>query len=252
MGSGNLRKAFMLAASATLVASSFATPALAGGGHGRGGHYGYGHGPGYYSYGWNGAPHHGYWRDYGGRHYYRYDRHGLSGAEAGLIAAGIVGAAILIDGANDRGRDRYYDDRYYRDGYDGDRYYDSYGRYDDRRSGGDFYYRRDDRRVSERDWEDASGDRLERSLAGNVGGGGRGEYNFGAAYNDCKAEARQAADGEGLTVGLPARPDRIERLEGGAAVRFVTQFRVDERGRSDRQTMVCEADADGVRFLELV
>jgi hypothetical protein len=243
-----LRKITLLAAGAALAAS-LAAPALAGGGHGRGGHHGYySHGHGYYGHGWRPARHHGYWRGYGGHRHYRYHRGGLSGAEAGLIAAGIVGAAILIDSANDRSRDRYDRDRYYTDGYYGDRYDD---RYDRRGADSDFYYRRDDRRLSDREWEDYSDDALDEKLAGKAGGG-RGEYNYGAAYNDCKAETRAAARDEGLTVGLPARPDRIDRIEGGAAVRFVTAFEVQDRGRGDRQTMVCEADADGVRFLELV
>lgn len=250
MAARELRTFSLLAATAAaaLLATSALTPAFAGGGHGRGGHHGYyGQGHAYYGHDWRQARHHGYWRSYGGHRHYRYHRGGLSGAEAGLIAAGIVGAAILIDSANDRSRDRSYDDGSY-----GDRYYDRYGRYDDRRSDNDFYYRRDDSRLSDRDWDDYADDRLDKSLDGGSERAASGEYNYGAAYNDCKAETRAAARDEGLTVGLPPRPDRIERIDGGAAVRFVTGFRVEDRGRGDRQTMVCEADAGGVRFLELV
>lgn len=251
----------LLTAAAALVGSGLAAPAYAGGGHGRGGHHGaygyYGYGPGYYApsyYGhdWRPGRHKGYWRGDGHHRHYRYHRGGLSGAEAGLIAAGIVGAAILIDSANDRARDRAYRDRDY--GYGGDPYYG--GRYDGRYGGGradsDFYYRRDGRRLSDREWDDFADDPLDRRLDGRTPRAAPGDYNYGAAYNDCKAETRAAARDEGLTVGLPARPDRIDRIEGGAAVRFVTEFRVEDRGRGGRQTMVCEADAEGVRFIELV
>jgi hypothetical protein len=235
----NALRTFGIAAASLAVAAAWVAPAYAGGrGHGRG--HGYDHG--YYD-GWCYDRHRGYWRD-GGRHHYRYHRKhrgGLSGAEAGLIAAGIAGAAILIDSANDRRYDdryhgrRRYDDRYYnRRRYD-DRYYDRYG--DD-----DFYYRRDGGVVSDRDWDDLYDDDINSRLAG------ADAYNYGAAYNDCKAETREAARDRGLAVGLPARPERIERIEGGSAVRFVTSFTADGR----RQTMVCEADEGGVRFLELV
>jgi hypothetical protein len=256
MASRNSLKSLVLAASAALVVAGAATPAAAGGrGHGYGYGHGY-HGGGYYGGDWRYDGYRGAWNDgYRNHHrHYRYKRHkgGLSGAEAGLIAAGIVGAAILIDSASDRRRDvRPYDDEGY------DRRYRDYGRYDgryDRRADvrywrdDDFYYRRDDRRLTDREWNDSLDDRLE--------GGDRakpGEYNYGAAYIDCKAETREAARREGLTVGLPAKPDRIQRIEDGEAVRFVTTFEMDEgRGRNVKQTMVCEADAAGVRFLELV
>lgn len=242
-------KCLTMAASAALIAAGAAGPAAAGGrGHGDG-HGGHGY-SGYYGDAWRYDGDRGYWRGGNGHSgHYRYDRHrgGLSGAEAGFIAAGIVGAAILIDSASDRGRDRYGDDRNdrSRERYE-DRSEDRYGR-------GDFYYRRDDRRLSDRDWNDFSDDELGRRLDGAPIAVARSGYNYGAAYNDCKAEARDAARREGLTVGLPAKPDRIEQIESGSAVRFVTQFQLDEgRGAAGRQTMVCEADADGVRFLELV
>ncbi len=252
-------KTLLLAVGALATAAGSVAPAAAGGGHGRG--YGK-HG---YDKHWKYDGHRGYWRD-SGRQHYRYYRHrrggdGLSGAEAGLIAAGIVGAAILLDSANDRYRydDRYdrdrYDDRYYRERYyDRGRYYDPYrrGGYDDRYGyGGDLYYRRDDYGRSggwtDRDWDDLYDDDL-----GLEGGSYRGSsYNYGAAYTDCKAEMRDAARDRGISVGVPARPERIERIDGGSAVRFVTSFEVQERG-GYRQTMVCEADASGVRFIELV
>ncbi len=234
-------KPLLLCAAAALAALSAATPAAAGGGHGRGHGYGhYKHGD-YGHYGsWRYDGYRGAWRDdYRYGHHYRYKRHrgGLSGAEAGLIAAGIVGAAILIDSASSRDRYDRYDDRYDR------RYRDDYRR-------DDFYYRRDDRRYSDQRWDDDRDDPLDRRLEG--GRARPGEYNYGSAYNDCKAEAREAARREGLTVGLPARPDDIDSLEGGEAVRFTARFEMQDRGRAWRQTMVCEADAGGVRFMELV
>lgn len=241
----SLRKS-LLAATAAVMAVGAAAPAYAGGGHGRGNGYGHDrHGDYGHSYGqWRYDGYRGAWRDDHYGHHYRYKRHrgGLSGAEAGLIAAGIVGVAILLDSANDRS-DRYgygVEDHRYRD-------YDRYDRSGYDPYGDDFYYRRDDRRLSDRDWNDSRDDDL-----GLDGRAEPGEYNFGSAYNDCKAETREAARREGLQVGLPARPDQIDRIEGGEAVRFVAKFEMQDRGRPIRQTMVCEADASGVRFLELV
>ncbi|MEQ1931136.1 MAG: hypothetical protein ABL957_11505 [Parvularculaceae bacterium] len=232
----------LLGACATVLALGGIAPAAAGGGHGGhgSGHYGYG---GHSQYGaWRYDGHRGSWRNDHYSHHYRYKRHhgGLSGAEAGLIAAGIVGVAILLDNADQSSRVRYDDgyDRRYNDRY-------SYGSGRD-----DFYYRRDDRRLSDDAWNDYRDDGLSQRLEG--GRAAVGEYNFGAAYNDCKAETREAARREGLSVGLPARPDEIVRIESGDAVRFVTKFELQDRGRGVRQTMVCEADAEGVRFLELV
>ena len=239
-----------LSVAAVLMTTAAVSPAAAGGrGHGHDRHGSYG----YYGDQWRYDGYRASWRGdyYAGHHrHYRYKRHkgGLSGAEAGLIAAGIVGAAILIDSASERSsRSRYYDDRPVRR-------YEDYGRYDrtygERYDGGDFYYRRDDRRLSDRAWEDYRDDEIDRRLDGEAAR--PGEYNYGAAFNDCKAETREAARREGLTVGLPARPDEIDGLEGGTAVRFVSRFEMQERGGSFRRTMVCEADASGVRFLELV
>jgi hypothetical protein len=232
----------LMAGAAVLVAAAGITPAAAGGGHGHGyGHSKHGHGydSGYWRYdGYRGA----WGGDYYGDHrHYRYKRHhgGLSGAEAGLIAAGIVGLAIVLDSASDRRGYDGYDRRYDYDRYD--------RRYDDRydRSGrDDFYYRRDDRRGYDDRYS------LDDRLLG--GRAAPGDYNYGAAYNDCKAETRDAARREGLTVGLPAKPDDIDAIEGGEAVRFVTKFQMQDRGRAFTQTMVCEVDSDGVRFLELV
>lgn len=237
-------KSFLFSAAAALAALSVAAPAAAGGGHGHS-HGGFDkHGDWGHHGSWRYDGYRGAWRSdrhYG--HHYRFKRHrgGLSGAEAGLIAAGIVGAAILIDSASDRrGYDDRYDDRY--DRYGGYDIYDGY----DRTSRDGFYYRRDDRGYAGADRDDP----LDRDLAG--GRAAPGEYNYGAAYNDCKAEAREAARREGLSVNLPARPEDIRSLDEGEAVRFVTRFEMQDRGRTTRQTMVCEADGAGVRFLELV
>ncbi|NWG70819.1 MAG: hypothetical protein HXY23_04300 [Parvularculaceae bacterium] len=242
-------KSPLFSAAAALAVLSAAAPAAAGGGHGYG--HGYDkHGDWGHHGSWRYDGYHGAWHPHYG-HHYRYKRHrgGLSGAEAGLIAAGIVGAAILIDSASDRrGYDDRDDERYDRYGDRRSGPYDIYDGYDgyDRTSRDGFYYRRDDRGYAGDDGDDP----LDRDLAG--GRAAPGEYNYGAAYNDCKAEAREAARREGLSVGLPARPEDIRSLDGGAAVRFVTRFEMQDRGRTTRQTMVCEADGDGVRFLELV
>ena len=239
-----LKKALLSAAAAAMAAGALAPAAAAGGYHGRGhhAHAGWGH----YK-----APRH-YKRPkyyHGSRHYRRrHHRGGLSGGEAALLAAGIIGGIILIDQAieNDRRRDAY--DPYYAP---------------PRRD--DFYYRRDDRAPApaapyddyDRDYEDD----LDEDL---LGGGyderydGRSspayaaDYNYGAAYNDCKAETRAAADAAGVIVALPAKPQRIQPIEDGTAVRFVADYLAQGRGGEWRRTMVCEADESGVRFLELV
>lgn len=242
MSAISLKKA-ALAAAAAAVALSAAAPASAGGGH----HHGY--------YG----KHHGkYYKHHYGKGYYKRPRHvhhhhhhpkkGLSGGEAALIAAGIIGGAILIDRALD---DRRHDDRYY--GYAPPPppprgYYGEPTR--------DLYYRRDDRAYASPRYENDYRDDYDDELLGGPAESrfaGRGEYNYGAAYNDCKAETRAAASDRGLLVALPAKPSDIRPIEGGAAVRFTTEFIArDLQGREMRQTMICEADLRGVRFIELV
>lgn len=239
MGAISLKK-FCLSAAAAALALGAALPAEAGGrhhgrGHGYDRHHGWGHG------------HYKPRRHY----YYGHHRHrgGLSGAEAGVIAAAIIGGAILIDAASDRASyDDRYDDRYY-GGYDAR--YPAPSRYAAPRYGSgpadDYYYRRDDSGSAYQDrpaYEDDYG--LE-------GGGDNFSYNYGAAYNDCKAETRAAASQGGLFVALPAKPQQITPVDDGAAVRFTANFIANDRsGVEVRKTMVCEADLEGVRFLELV
>ncbi|MGE0408950.1 MAG: hypothetical protein AB7P23_06775 [Amphiplicatus sp.] len=222
-----LKKTLLTAAALALGSTA---PASAGGGH----HHGWrGHG-GY---------HHAYARHYRGGYYYgsRYYRHGhghLSGGEAALIALGVVGGIVLIDRALER-----------------DRYETRYGYYDPPPPRD--YYRRDDRPLSYGDDEEIDGgfyDDSELAGAGHAPSYAPGErrYNYGAAYNDCKAETRDAARDGGLVVALPAKPQRIEPIDGGAAVRFTAGYIVQDRGRETRRTMICEADGAGVRFLELV
>lgn len=237
MGAISLKKVSLAAAAAALALGA-ALPAQAGGGHRHGGYHGGGHrNVVVVHHGWG----HGHYKPR--RHYYygHHHRGGLSGAEAGVIAAAIIGGAILIDSANDRAR---YDDRYY-GGYDAR--YPAPSRYSPppRYSSGpadDYYYRRDE-----------SGAVSSRDDYGLEGGGDNLSYNYGAAYNDCKAETRAAADQGGLFVALPAKPQQIVPIDDGAAVRFTADFIAnDRRGIEVRKTMVCEADLEGVRFLELV
>lgn len=234
MRNNGLRKLALGAAAAALSLGAIA-PASASGyrGHHGGGrvvvHQSFGHG--------NYAPRHRY---YGGGHrggYYRGHRGGLSGGEAAVIAAAIIGGAILIDAASDRDR---YDDRY---AYAPPRRYAPAPR-------DDYYYRRDDRSVAP-SYDDEGEDDFGGELLGGEGAGA--SYNYGAAYNDCKAETRAAADEGGLFVALPARPQAITPIDDGGAVRFTADLVAQDRnGGQFRKTMVCEADLTGVRFLELV
>lgn len=230
----SLKKSLLAAAAAAMAVGTVA-PASAGGRH-HGGHYAYGGGHHYSNH------HGGYY--YGSRHYRRGHGH-LSGGEAALLALGIVGGVVLIDRALER--DRYASS---------DRYYSSPPPRD--------YYRRDDRAPQIYRDDDYRGDgygdddsyRDDGELLGAGDGGGvsySANYNYGAAYNDCKAETREAGRDAGVIVSLPAKPDRIIEVDDGAAVRFTAQYVAsDSRGGEFRRTMVCEADETGVRFLELV
>ncbi len=234
----SLKKSLLAAAAAAMTIGSIA-PASAGGRY-HGGH-GYGHHGGYYGGHYAYGGHGGYY--YGSRHYRHSHGHGhLSGGEAALIALGIVGGVVLIDRALER--DRYASDPYYSSPPPRDDYY----RRDDRAAPP--VYRDEDSRFDDGDDEELLGsdDYVENS---GVQGGQR--YNYGAAYNDCKAETREAARDAGVIVSLPAKPDRIRQIDNGAAVRFTADYvATDRRGGEFRRTMVCEADSGGVRFLELV
>lgn len=236
-------KTSLIALAAASMAFAPAAPVLAGGGHHHGYYGGHGYRHGHHGYG-NGYYRHGYGSYYyGSRHYRHYHHHGLSGGEAALLAAGIIGGAILIDRAveNGRARDAYYYDRGYAPSYRG-----GY----DRAPSRDFYYRRDDRAGY--DDEALDDDFDDDGLAGGETVSARSEYNYGAAYNDCKAETRDAARDSGLLVALPARPQSIDAIDGGSAVRFSADIIArDVNGAEYRRVMTCEADKSGVRFLEI-
>jgi hypothetical protein len=244
---GWMKKSLLPAAAALAALGSVAPAAASPHGHGRGHHGGH---HGHHKF----HGHHGYYGHHGGFYYgshgYRrhHHKHGLSGGEAALLAAGIIGGVILIDRAleNERRYDRYayrrpypddrYDDRYPNDRYRYER--DGYGRYyDDRDDGLD---------------DELLGGPEDSGYSEGALSGGRGEYNYGAAYNDCKAETREAARQAGVIVALPAKPERIAPIDDGYAVRFETSYLASDSGREWRRTMVCEADKGGVRFLELV
>lgn len=266
---GFIRK-LALAASVLSIVASVPAPAFAEGGHG-GGHGGYyrpyHHNSGYYPY----------YGNYNNRYYYnrRHHRGGISGGEAALIAAGVLGGMILIDRALDN-NDRRYDDRRYNDRYD--------DRYDSRRRTGafddDYYYQRDnraydddryaDRGYDDRGYDDRSYDNraiddgarsaverddLDDLLLGEDSGAERGAaaraVPVNAAFRECVAETRGAAGAGGLTVAMPGAPTDIRENADGS-VRMTAQFRASNaRGESWTRSFVCEADEQGVRFLQV-
>jgi hypothetical protein len=255
-GRGVLKKCLLAAAALSTVAV-LPAPAFAGGGHGR--HHVRSHHHYYPA-----RPYRGYYGYHAPRRHYYYGSHryrsGLSGGEAALIAAGIIGGAILIDRALDD-RDRYDGRRY--DRYD-DRYDDRrYDRYDDRyeRRGAfddEYYYRRDDRsdRYDDR-YASAQSDRAAPDYvdeSGLLGADGRSDsdgYFAQAAFTECVAETRGAAGAGGMVVALPGAPSAIEQLADGS-VRMKAQFRASNaRGDQWTRQMVCEADDQGVRFLQI-
>jgi hypothetical protein len=271
---GRVRIALLAVAAAALTATS--TPAFAGGGHwggGRhwdrgfyGGHGFYGpryHAPRYYGHGYYGGGRH--WRHHRGRG-------GLSGGEAALIGLGIVGGAILIDRALDdrRDRDRFYGDRHYDDRRYRDRNYDD-RRFDDRRRSGafddDYYYQRDSRPYeSDDDIRSARRSDLGRDdfardeafavadpdlLGGDRLSGSASRVAVNAAFRECVAETRGAAGAGGMQVAMPGAPTDVQALADGS-VRMVAQFRASNaRGEEWTRRFVCEADEQGVRFLQV-
>ncbi len=248
-GSAVLRKALISATAFATASTMFAAPAFAGGRHG--GHHGRDHyRPHHYSY--------GYYPAYGHHNYYSYRHHRgghISAGEGALIAAGIIGGVILIDRAlSDRDRyddrrydDRRYDDRYERRGAFNDNYY--YQRdsrdYD---SDGD-----DDRYVSRPDAADLRGesDLDDRLLGEERSGAGGATVLADAAFRECVAETRGAAGAGGMSVAMPGAPTEVEQLADGS-VRMTAQFRASNpRGESWTRRFVCEADEQGVRFLQV-
>ncbi len=214
-----------------------------------------------------------YRNDYGrhrGYSDYRHRRRGhISAGEGALIAAGIIGGVILIDRALDSGNrsgDRRYDDRRY----DDRRYDGRYDRgYDDRRDrrgaiDDDYYYQRDDRPYDDRprggrdeDYRSAGSDRdIDDILLGDDDRrlDSRADLRAipaDAAFRECVAETRGAAGAGGMSVAMPGAPTEVERLADGS-VRMTAQFRASNpRGESWTRRFVCEADDQGVRFLQV-
>jgi hypothetical protein len=234
----------LISAAAIGVAAAIPAPAFASGGHGhhRGHHGGYYYQPHHYSYGYSHYPRYSHYR------YYDYDHHRrghISAGEGALIAAGIIGGVILIDRALDN-RDRYDDRRY-----------DS--RYDDRDRGAfdddDYYYQRDNRPYDNRnadryDGDYRSADAVDDRLLGD-GDRARPAVLADAAFRECVAETRGAAGAGGMSVAMPGAPTEVEELADGS-VRMTAQFRASNpRGESWTRRFVCEADDQGVRFLQV-
>lgn len=231
-----------LLAAAIAAAAFVPAPAFAGGGR----HYDrpyYRH----YDYGrYDRYRHHGYYD------YRRHRRGGhISGGEAALIAAGIIGGVILIDRAldnRDERNDRYYDDRYRRGAFDDGYYYQrddrSYGGYSDR--GYDRGYEEGyERAVEERDAD------LDDRLLGDGDDARLGPSYVETAFRECVAETRGAAGAGGLFVAMPGAPSDVEELADGS-VRMSASFRASNaRGDEWTRRFVCEADEGGVRFLQV-
>ena len=245
------RRALLGAAAAATVIGTSITPAFADPYRHHGRHYRPYVSHSYY----HGRPYRG--------HYRHYDYHGrrgrVSGGEAALIAAGIIGGIILIDSAIDNSRRRAYDDY---------RRYDA-ARYDRGRRPGawddDYYYRRDGRAYDDYDRR-AEDDRYSRVVRNDeelLGGPAplAGKRRTGAelapdlavdaAFRECVAETRGAAGAGGMTVAMPGVPTEVSSLADGG-VRMTAQFRAaNARGESWTRRFVCEADEGGVRFLQV-
>lgn len=231
----------LLSAAALGVAAAIPAPAFAGGRHG-GHHYR----PHYDSY--------RYHPDYRHYRYYDYRRHRrghISGGEAALIAAGIIGGVILIDRALDRSErydDRYYDDRYRRGAFDDDYYHQR----DDR----PYEYGRSGDRYASRPYDDdfeGAGGRsdVDGALLGDDRGARGSRVLADAAFRECVAETRGAAGAGGMNVAMPGAPTEVEPLADGS-VRMTAQFRASNaRGDEWTRRFVCEADEGGVRFLQV-
>jgi hypothetical protein len=239
-------RTLLISAAALSAAATVPAPAFARGGH----HYQ----PRHYSYGY-----HPRYRNYSYYNYRHHRRGHLSAGEGALIAAGIIGGVILIDRALDN-RDRY-DDRRYDARYD-DR--DRRGAFDD-----EYYYQRDDRpyddRYSDRydddrgdarsyddDYRSAGSDSdIDDILLGDDQRGARPAVLADAAFRECVAETRGAAGAGGMSVAMPGAPTEVEQRADGS-VRMTAQFRASNaRGESWTRRFVCEADDQGVRFLQV-
>lgn len=221
----------LLSAAALAMVAAIPAPAFAGGRH----HYQ----PRHYSY--------GHYRPYSHGYYGHHRRGHISAGEGALIAAGIIGGVILIDRALDN-RDRYDDRRY-----DDRRYDDRYRR----SSSDDYYYQRDDRdddgRYADNRYRSAGSDRgIDDALLGDDARNGLRPAVFAdAAFRECVAETRGAAGAGGMTVAMPGAPTEVEQLADGS-VRMTAQFRASSaKGDSWNRRFVCEADSNGVRFLEV-
>jgi hypothetical protein len=248
-----IRRSLLIAAALSITAL-VSTPAIAGGRYDHGYYGDYGRDYNYRRY--DGRRHHGYYD-------YRHKRRGhISGGEAALIAAGVIGGVILIDRAldnqdrrDDERNDRRYDDRYdgrsgaFNDGY----YYERDDRDYGDRSSGRAYDRgfeegyssaREDRNIDDILLGDDEGDARRRDSAARP--------RFAdLAFRECVAETRGAAGQGGLRVAMPGAPERVEQLADGS-VRMSASFRASNaRGEQWTRRFVCEADEAGVRLLQV-
>ena len=188
----------------------------------------YGHHVGYsrhrhHYYGGHSAYRSGY---HGGRHHrgYRHKRHhGLSGGEAALIAAGIIGGVILIDRAIENSERRH--DGYYDRGYASGRSYPYY-----RNSG----YRNESAHARDRDWErleherrrleadrrrlDDEWERLERQ----TGAARPYEDNYDETFEqeDIQRRAREGAQ-QSAPAPIPQGDDLDKQLLGGPEAKLI-------------------------------
>lgn len=246
----------LISAAALGVTVANPAPAFADGGHGRhrGHHDNYRYQPRHYDYSY------GHYRPYRNYDYYNYSHHRrghISAGEGALIAAGIIGGVILIDRAldnRDRHDDRVYDDNNRRGAVDDDYYYRRDDRpYDSRSADWDHDGRDYNDRPADENYRSAGSDReIDDALLGdNRQGGASPTVLADAAFRDCIAETRGAAGAGGMNVAMPGAPTEVERLADGS-VRMTAQFRASNpRGESWTRRFVCEADDQGVRFLQV-
>ncbi len=221
---------------------------------------------------------HGAKYGYGGKHHYgrKHRRGKLSGGEAALIAAGIIGGVILIDQAleNSKAPRRAPYHRPY-NGYDP--YYQDYsyssdwGIADQERRALAEERRKlaEERRKLFEERRRLENARVRKSAP--VGGGATdndlddlllgGEVIaphqsadpiVSNAYVACASETRMAADAGGLLVAMPGTPGAVAPIAGGA-YRITADFTAQQpSGEQVRRTMQCDADDQGILRLEIL
>jgi len=272
----------LCAGAAFLTAFGAAATAFAGGGHYRG-HSGDHHsGSVQVHAGFHGGGHRGHFRGHRRGHNYRRGHHRghgrIDGGEAALIALGVIGGAILINEAieSDRRRDAYEpryrgydprrDDYYYRRGYPSGAEYDS-AYPENYADSGDSGLQRTPtpRRAPEPAPEPSPGaasDPLDDALLGGAApepvtrqpASRQDGVSFPVriAYRECANEARNAAHRDGQIIAMPAEPTRIEQI-GPDRVRLTADLTAQpQRGGQYLRVLTCEADRQGVTFLELI